>query len=86
MGNRGLGRPHRTARSLLPPPDGAPCPFCGRPMWPWQALDADHPTPRVLGGSNELRWAHSPCNRSDGARLGNALRGRIRTAWVDRWA
>lgn len=86
MGSRGLGRRHRAARSLLAPPDGAPCPFCGQPMLPGQALDADHPTPRVLGGGLEVRWAHSSCNRSAGARLGNALRGRIRTAWVDRWA
>jgi 5-methylcytosine-specific restriction endonuclease McrA len=40
------------------------------------AWDADHIIPRELGGSDDplnLRALHSSANRSDGARLGNAM-------------
>lgn len=85
--NRAWGRQHRKAKSFLAPPNGAPCPYCRKPMLPGQTLDADHVVPQALGGGGELRWAHSSCNRRAGAELGNALRNcRIRQSWTDRWA
>lgn len=85
--NHGLGWAHAKARAALPPPDGTPCPFCRRPMLDGQRLDADHSNPRVLGGAgSELRWSHAGCNRREGARLGNLLRGRNGARWVDRWS
>lgn len=70
----------------MPDPHGEACPYCGRPVWPGQRLDADHAVPRVLGDApGPLRWAHARCNRSAGARLGNALRGGFRERWIDQW-
>jgi len=85
---RGLGWSHEQAKRQLPDPEGAPCPFCGRPMLAGQLLDADHPTARAVGGGGGLRWSHRFCNRSAGARLGNLLRGRLSGAprWADRWS
>lgn len=54
-------------------------------MLPGQPLDADHRVPRALGGTGGLRWAHRLCNQRAGGRLGNALRGRGRPKWIDRW-
>ena len=83
---RGLGNEHTKRRKQLPDPTGQPCPLCGNPMWPGQTptgktgrmlsnLDADHETPRALGGHNSpLRWTHRTCNRTAGAHLGNNLR------------
>lgn len=75
---RGLGYRHQAERRRLLAAlvDGVPCPLCGQPMDRAQDLDADHELPRVLGGvSGPLRLAHSRCNRSAGAALGNRLRG-----------
>lgn len=86
---RGLGWSHQRTKAKLPDPDGAPCPYCRRPMLPGQFLDADHLFPRVLGGGNVLRWAHRSCNRSEGAKLRNLLEGRSSPRpgrWSDRWS
>lgn len=83
-----LGWEHQQARAALPLPCGAPCPYCKRPMWADQDLDADHAVPRALGGRGDLRWSHSSCNRRAGAVLGNLLRGHAsgKDDWLDRWA
>ncbi|MCT9107930.1 HNH endonuclease [Streptomyces mirabilis] len=72
----GLGSEHQKQRarllaSLVP---GEPCDVCGRPMYPEQDLDADHETPRALGGARAGRLLHASCNRRLGAQLGNRLR------------
>lgn len=86
MRRKRLGWEHSRARAAMPEPAGEPCPYCRRPMWRGQRLDADHPVPRVLGDAPvPLRWAHARCNRSAGARLGNALRGGFRERWIDQW-
>lgn len=74
---RGLGHRHQALRrALLPHAYGTPCPRCGRLMLHGQELDLDHvELPRALGGRPGTgRMAHRHCNRSAGARLGNALR------------
>lgn len=83
-----IGWDHKKERAAMPAPTGQPCPFCRKPMWPDQDLDADHEAPRVLGGRSRLRWAHAKCNRSAGAVLGNLLRGRGggQDTWENRWA
>jgi 5-methylcytosine-specific restriction endonuclease McrA len=79
------GRPYQRRRQALPKPEGDPCPFCHRPMWPHQRLQTDHLVPRALGGGDgPLRWAHGKCNEAAGARLGNRRRSARR--WIDRWA
>ena len=61
--------------------DGTPCWRCGFPMYRWQKLDRDHVTPRALGGTDgPAVLAHARCNRSAGARLGNAMRGQAKAA------
>lgn len=72
----GLGSEHQKQRArllanLIP---GDPCDVCGEPMFPEQALDADHQTPRALGGTRAGRLLHASCNRRLGAQLGNRLR------------
>lgn len=72
----GLGSEHQKQRArlladLMP---GDPCAVCGEGMFPEQALDADHETPRALGGTVAGRLLHASCNRRRGAQLGNALR------------
>ncbi len=81
---RGLGHEHTKRVKALAPAQGEPCPFCHLPMWPgkveiwtkrgprWvSALEADHVTPRALGGGDgPLRWAHRMCNRKSGSSLG----------------
>ena len=49
---------------------GKPCVRCGRPMLPDQPLDLDHRD----DGNGCAGFAHSHCNRSAGAKLGNAMR------------
>lgn len=85
---QGLGWSYQKARASLPPPAGEPCPYCARPMWPEQLLDCDHSQARALGGAmSGLRWAHRSCNRREGARLGNQLRGHwTQPKWIDRWS
>lgn len=76
---KGLGNRHRLQRERLLRvlPDLSPCPICGEVMRKGiDRLDADHSQPRALYGPRQLadRITHSACNRSEGARLGNALR------------
>jgi 5-methylcytosine-specific restriction endonuclease McrA len=72
---RGLGYAHQRERKrLLPLAYGKPCPLCGYVMLKEHKLDLDHSVPRVFGGKGPLRMCHRRCNRSAGARLGNALR------------
>jgi hypothetical protein len=64
-------RHQKIRKAMLPAAYGEPCHFCGLPMFPGQLLDLDH-----LPGSDSYRgMAHRHCNRRDGARRGNALRG-----------
>jgi hypothetical protein len=63
--------PHQAIRrALLPGAYGTPCPRCGLPMLPGQALDLDHRDDRA----GYLGCSHAKCNRAAGARKGNALR------------
>ena len=74
---RGLGYTHqkdkrRLKREMRP---GQPCPRCGLPMWPHQALDRGHTISRALGGTDsEGRLEHASCNRSAGAALATPMR------------
>lgn len=73
---RGYGTEHRATRAaLLPEAYGTPCSLCGRYMFPHHKLDLDHTADRK--GYRGIVHAH--CNRSDGAKRGNAMRavGRI---------
>jgi hypothetical protein len=75
-----------TRKRLLPLAYGKPCPFCGFVMLKGQKLDLDHATPRMLGGAKgPRRIAHAHCNRSAGARLGNAFRSANRLQTSRRW-
>ena len=68
--------PHQAIRrALLPDAYGRPCPRCGLPMLPGQALDLDHTDDRA----GYLGMSHARCNRQAGARLGNQRRRRERT-------
>ena len=75
---KGLGAPHRKQRERLLRQfvDGSLCGICAEPMWRGQALDADHSQARALYGVHGRadRLTHSACNRSEGAKLGNAIR------------
>jgi hypothetical protein len=51
---------------MLPLAYGMRCIYCGAVMLEWMPLDLDHTTNTIT---------HSRCNRSAGARYGNALRG-----------
>jgi len=58
---------HQKKRAvMLPAAIGRPCVYCGVAMLAWMKLDLDHTTGQIT---------HSRCNRSAGARYGNALRG-----------
>lgn len=71
---RGYGYSHQQLRrALLPGAYGKPCPHCHRPMLPGQDLDLDHTATGYRG------FAHALCNRSEGARRGNAKRRNQRT-------
>ena len=61
---RGLGNPHKVAAKALIAKhiDGAPCGWCGEPMFKIQGLHADHSIPRSLGGKLPDRLLHGPCN------------------------
>jgi hypothetical protein len=50
------------------------CIRCGGPILPGQAVDLDHVVPRMAGGQGPRMLSHSSCNRSHGARIGNAAR------------
>ncbi len=97
---RGLGHEHTKRVKALAPAQGEPCPFCHQPMWPgkvqtpsgrWvSALEADHVTPRALGGGDgPLRWTHRLCNRKAGSSLGarmvNAKRKGVTVNASRRW-
>jgi len=52
-------------------------------MYAWQALDGGHARSRALGNTGPPdRLEHASCNRSAGARLGNALARRARRTGV----
>lgn len=51
---------------MLPLAYNTRCVYCGYLMLPDQHLDLDHTTNQIT---------HAKCNRSAGARYGNALRG-----------
>jgi hypothetical protein len=53
-------------RSDAPQAIGKPCIYCGIVMLATMQLDLDHSTGQIT---------HAKCNRSAGARYGNALRG-----------
>jgi hypothetical protein len=63
---QGLGWAHQKRRKALLAQhiEGALCDECGKPMYSWQNLDADHTVERALGGTVADRLLHaSPCNR-----------------------
>jgi len=70
MTDKGMGWQHQQRRAALLRKlrDGDPCVLCGQPMWKADArnLDADHSTPRSLGGTTADRLTHASCNRSRG--------------------
>jgi hypothetical protein len=71
--SRRYGNRHqRTRAATLSAAYGAACTRCGLPMLPGQALDLDHADD---GSGRYLGYAHSGCNRSVGASLGNRMRG-----------
>jgi len=82
--NRGPGPAHRAERrriALTVNGGGAICCLCGRPIIPGTPWDLDHtPDRRDWRGP-----AHAHCNRSDGAKRGNAKRHRRSRVWW-RWA
>jgi hypothetical protein len=53
-------------KAMLPQAIGRPCIYCGGLMLEWMKLDLDHTTNQIT---------HAKCNRSAGAKYGNALRG-----------
>jgi hypothetical protein len=58
---------HQKKRAaMLPLAIGTRCILCGGVMLEWMKLDLDHTTNSIT---------HAACNRSLGARYGNALRG-----------
>lgn len=74
--DRGYGADHQAVRkALLADAYGQPCHHCGRPMVKGQALDLDHTADRT----GYRGFAHASCNRSDGAKRGNARRRRSDT-------
>ncbi|MGW4876550.1 endonuclease domain-containing protein [Streptomyces sp. NPDC004262] len=76
----GYGYDHQQLRkALLAEAYGQPCVHCELVMLPGQALDLDHTADR----SGYRGFAHASCNRSEGARRGNAQRrrsSRLRTS------
>ncbi|OZF09828.1 hypothetical protein CH300_00155 [Rhodococcus sp. 15-1154-1] len=63
---KGLGWDHQQTRKhlLAVHVDGTPCAHCKKPMFKWQALDADHELARSQGGTKANRLLHASCNRS----------------------
>ena len=92
---RGLGAAHAKRVKAMPPAQGEPCYFCGEAMWPgkvWtgkryvSVLEADHVTPRALGGGNgPLRWTHRMCNRRAGSVLGAQIVNANKQVTAIRW-
>lgn len=86
---RGLGYDHQKTRDRLlrQHVDGAPCWWCGQPMYLTEALAADHSLARAHGGTQADRLLHERCNKSrgDGSRdhLRPALASAPRT-WTSR--
>ena len=74
---RGLGWDHQQVRKhlLAVHVDGSPCGHCGKPMFKFQPLDADHELARSHGGTKANRLLHASCNRSrkDGSNPSPAL-------------
>ncbi|MFJ9374423.1 endonuclease domain-containing protein [Streptomyces sp. NPDC101455] len=69
----GYGYEHQQLRKvLLEEAYGQPCVHCQLVMLPGQKLDLDHTADRTAYRG----MAHASCNRSEGARRGNALRRR----------
>lgn len=90
---RGLGWEHQKQRRrlLTRHTDGTPCEHCRQPMYRAQALQADHETPRSLGGKRADRLLHAWCNesRGNGTRIpaseGAALRDTVTSRdWLTR--
>lgn len=76
---RGYGTEHQAVRSRLAPSVAAGravCSVCLMPIAPGARWDLDH-TPDRRGYRGP---AHERCNRSDGARRGNAMRAAARRA------
>jgi hypothetical protein len=74
--NSGYGYDHQQLRkALLPEAYGQPCVHCQLVMLPGQDLDLDHTADRTAYRG----FAHASCNRSEGARRGNAQRRRSST-------
>lgn len=76
MAKPGYGYAHQQdrQRAIAVMVDGTACPFCRLPMYKTQALDYDHVVPTALGGMDGTkRLSHASCNRSSGAKLGNAI-------------
>jgi hypothetical protein len=65
---RGYDAEHdRTRAHLLPLAYGKPCPRCGQPMLPGQALDLGHRVARAVDPHCRAdRMEHASCNRSAG--------------------
>ena len=64
---RGLGGTHRRAAEKVVAAAQF-CAICGNPPTPTDPLEADHTTPRALGGRDSpLRAVHASFNRSRGA-------------------
>jgi hypothetical protein len=76
---RGYGSPHIKLRKALLArwQPGDPCAHCGRPMPDKRYIDLGHTADRA----GYIGLAHRACNRADGARRGNRMRGAAK-----RWA
>lgn len=76
---RGLGADHQKIREdLIPTALGTRCPIggprCIGVMDDPALMELDHSTPRAKGGTVGDRIVCAPCNHSEGARMGNAMR------------
>jgi hypothetical protein len=74
---RYTGFHRRLRQAWLPTAYGTACVLCGQTMRPGQALDLDH----LPDGTGYRGFAHASCNRSEGARRGNAQRRRQLWRW-----
>lgn len=81
------GRRAQQARALLATTLPRPCSKCGRTVYPWHSWDLDHLFDRKH--YPELTWvpsnhapAHSRCNRSAGASMGNRERAPRKRTWT----
>lgn len=73
---QGYGWAHQKRRArLVPQAIGTRCPRCGNPMTDPTEMDAAHTTPVALDPTSVADHVLcATCNRSDGGRLGQALR------------